>query len=87
MGFPSKRAMRFELTTFTLATCKTCLIKEGCDKNLDATACCHTPNMHQTPGTDQPDPDLAALIIAWQKLPIAIKASISAMIETIIEKD
>ena len=83
-GSDPKRAMRFELTTFTLATCRPRVAKGVYNNDLAFRGIFDAPNMHQTPGTEEPDPDLAALVSAWQKLPIAIKTGISAMVRTIV---
>ena len=46
VGSNRQRAMRFELTTVTLATCKACAFNDCCNKKLEFQPCRHTPNMY-----------------------------------------
>ena len=73
--------MRFELTTFTLATCKHRMEVSQTQELTDA-----PPNACTNACTDDADPvhsdaDLQQVIAAWPDLPEPLRAGILAMIQ------
>jgi len=87
VGLFLQRAMRFELTTFTLAKGKARVVNECNENGLGFPVIADTPSMYQTPGTEDQDRELGLLVAAWPTLDCAIKAGILAMVRTAVGPD
>ena len=85
-GGQDKRVMRFEPTTFTLATCKPTAVKPSPNNDLEidapaARSAFAAPSAQNPVETARNDPDLAVVVEAWPTLPEAVRAGILAMVK------